>query len=135
MDFDPEAGSNGSPSTNPDDWAQRAIQARDFECLETALLGLPGGDHELTDEIDTMVARVHSRGVNRVHHCLESGLQPEPWVLNAAVSFGNMHTRVCQVSPNAHPTVSQAQPVVRSSSPHSNTSVPVVRRFALPEPQ
>ena len=82
-------------STNSDDWAQWAILARDFECLEAALIGLPGGDSEMADDLDTMATRVHSRAVNRVHHCLESGLQPEPWVLNAAVTFGSLHTRVC----------------------------------------
>lgn len=47
MKFDSTSDLNGCPSTDFfDDFAQRVIQPRAFECPEAALIGLPGGDEQ-----------------------------------------------------------------------------------------
>lgn len=78
MEVDPESDPNRPPSTNSDDWVQRAIQAQDFDCYEAALIGLPAGSPKFTNDMENVAARVHRRAANRVDHCLETGLQREP---------------------------------------------------------
>lgn len=69
-----------------------------YEWLEAALVGLPSGDSVLPDSMQTLAARVQGGAVKRVHHCVEAGLQPDPWLPNAAVLFGSLDARVAQVN-------------------------------------